>query len=67
MQLKYRKLTAMAIWLVTVAILAISAGLTSPTSRLAVLALALAPAFAILRFWNGPNKTMSERINEGRG
>jgi hypothetical protein len=67
MQLKYKKLISITIWLVTIAILAMSANLTSPSSRMVVVALGLIPALLVLRFWNGPGKTMSERINEGRG
>jgi hypothetical protein len=67
MQLKYKKLISITIWLVTIAILAMSANLTSPSSRMVVVAVGLIPAILILRFWNGPAKTMSEHINEGRG
>ena len=66
MQLKYKKLIAITIWLVTIAVLGMSANLTSPSSRLVVVAVGLLPAFLLLRYWNGPEKTMSERIQEGR-
>jgi hypothetical protein len=67
MQLKYSKLIAVTIWLVTIAILGMSAHPTSPWSQVLIVGVGLVPAFLILRFWNGPAKTMSERINEGRG
>jgi hypothetical protein len=67
MQLKYKKLLSVTIWMVMIAILAMTAQPTSPTSRILVVALGLVPAFLILRFWNGPAKSMSERIQEGRG
>jgi len=66
MHLKHKKLIAISIWLVTIAILGMSANVTSPSSRMIVVALGLFPAFLILRFWNGPAKTLSERIQEGR-
>jgi hypothetical protein len=66
MQLKYKKLVAITIWLITIAVLGMSANLTSPSGRMVVVALGLLPALLILRFWNGPAKTMSERIQEGR-
>jgi hypothetical protein len=67
MQLKYKKLISISIWLVTLAILSMSANLTSPSSRMVVAAVGLIPTILILRFWNGPAKTMSERINDARG
>jgi len=66
MQLKYKKLVAITIWLVTIAVLGMSANLTSPSGRMVVVVLGLLPALLILRFWNGPAKTLSERIQEGR-
>ena len=66
MQLKYKKLIAITLWLVTIAVLGLSANLTSPASRMVVVALGVVPAFLVLVFWNGPEKTMSERIQEGR-
>ena len=66
MQLKHKKLIAITIWLVTIAILGMSANVTSPSSRMVVVALGLLPAFLLMRFWNGPAKTLSERIHEGR-
>lgn len=66
MQLKYKKLIAITIWLITIAVLGMSANLTSPASRMVVVAVGLLPAFLLLRYWNGPEKTMSERIQEGR-
>ena len=66
MQLKYKKLVAITIWLVTIAVLGMSANLTSPAGRMVVVVLGLLPALLILRFWNGPAKTLSERIQEGR-
>ena len=66
MHLKHKKLIAISIWLVTIAILGMSANVTSPSSRMIVVALGLFPAFLILRFWSGPAKTLSERIQEGR-
>jgi hypothetical protein len=67
MQLKYKKLISIGIWLVTMAILGMSANLTSTSSRIVMAAVGLIPAILILRFWNGPAKTMSERINDARG
>jgi len=66
MQLKHKKLIAITIWLVTIAILGMSSNVTSPSSRMVVVALGLLPAVLLLRFWNGPAKTLSERIQEGR-
>ena len=64
--MKYKKLVAITIWLVTIAVLGMSANLTSPSGRMVVVVLGLLPALLILRFWNGPAKTLSERIQEGR-
>jgi len=66
MHLKHKKLIAITIWLVTIAVLGMSANLTSPAGRMVVVVLGLLPALLILRFWNGPAKTLSERIQEGR-
>ena len=66
MELKYKKLIAITIWLITIAVLGMSANLTSPSSRMVVVAVGLLPAFLLLRFWTGPAKTMSEHIQEGR-
>jgi hypothetical protein len=67
MQLKNSKLIVVTIWLVTIAILGMWAYPTSPWSQILIVGVGLVPTFLILRFWNGPAKTMSERINEERG
>jgi hypothetical protein len=66
MQLKYSKLIAVTIWLVTIAILGLLSHPTSSLSQILVVGVGLVPALLVLRFWNGPAKSMSERINEGR-
>ena len=67
MQLKYSKLIAVTIWLVMIAVLGRSVYPTSPVNQILIVGVGLVPALLVLRFWNGPTKTMSERISEGRG
>jgi hypothetical protein len=66
MQLKNVKLVIASTYVVAVVGAGFASGLASPSGWTAVVALAFLPAAALLRLWNDPTPTMSERIQRAR-
>jgi hypothetical protein len=62
MPLKHIKLTVAATWLVAIGVATIFSGVSSPAGWLLLAATAVLPPLAMMRFWNAPEETMSQRI-----
>jgi hypothetical protein len=54
------------VWVLSVAVVGIVAGVRSTGGLVALAALGLLPPLALMFFWNEPPETMSESIRGGR-
>ena len=66
MQLQNIKIFVVAAYVVAIGVAAVVSGVTSISGRLALAALAILPAFALVRLWNHPSETMSQSIQAAR-
>ena len=62
MQLKHKKATSTAGWVAAVGAVGLFAGVASLSGWLALAACAALPPFVMMRFWRGPDQSMSESI-----
>ena len=65
MQFQRIKMIVAAIWVLVTLAIGIAAGVTWPL-YLGIVALAILPPVALLLWWNEPDQTMAEAIDEAR-
>lgn len=63
-QIEYTQSMLMGVWMLFIAALGYATGITSLVGLTALLAVALAPAAIMTRFWGAPARTMSETIQD---
>ena len=66
MGIKTIKTTVASVWVVAALVVGFALDVTSGSSRLVMAALALLPPLVMWHFWNAPDKTMSESIQDSR-
>jgi hypothetical protein len=66
MNLRNVKLIVIAVYVLTVAVVAVASGVASGAGLVAFTALAVLPSGALLTLWKHPSQTMSETIQAGR-
>jgi hypothetical protein len=64
MQLKHIKLTITVVWLIAISVATFLGGVASPSGWLLLAVTAVLPAVAMMRYWNDPGQTMSQRIEQ---
>lgn len=66
MELKNTKTAVAVVWVLATFVIAFAVDVQSAAGWAVLASVALLPPFVMLRFWNVPPQTMSERIQEGR-
>ncbi|MET0212876.1 MAG: hypothetical protein ABW292_07740 [Vicinamibacterales bacterium] len=64
MTLKNIKATTAALWVFAMGAAAVVADVTSFSSWLVLAGCAIVPPFVMMRYWNPPDRTMSESIQQ---
>lgn len=64
MTLKNIKATTVALWVFAMGAAAVVADVTSFSSWLVLAGCAIVPPFVMMRYWNPPDRTMSESIQQ---
>lgn len=62
----YKKATVTVLWVLVMAAVGLTGGVTSVRGWVLLTSLALLPPILLLRLWNEPAQTMSESINAAR-
>ena len=66
MTLNNIKRSIASVWVLGIGAAGLLAGISSAASSLVLLAVAIVPPLAMMRYWNDPTPTMSESIREAQ-
>lgn len=64
MNLNHMKATAAALWVLAMGAVGLQTNVSSPSNWMVLAACAIVPPVVMMRFWNHPDQTMSESIQQ---